>query len=72
MPMEVTYTGAPMETEDEADKVKVPLMTLLRAGSSVPGEVVESAGSAPLHVTATTDSVLWEAESEKERPVAVA
>lgn len=61
-----------METEDGADRVKVPLLTLLRADSSVPGKVVESTGSAPLHVTATADSVLWEAESEKERPVAVA
>jgi hypothetical protein len=61
-----------MVTEDGADRVKVPLLTLLRTVSSVPGEVVESTGSAPLHVTATANRVLCEAESEKERPVAVA
>ena len=69
--MEVTYTGAPMVTKDEPDRVKKSLLTLLRE-SNVPGDVVKSTGSAPLQVTATADSVLWEAESEKERPVAVA
>ena len=58
-----------METDE--DTAKVPLLTAL-GESSVPGEVVASTGSEPVHVKVSADIMLCEAESEKERPLAVA
>jgi hypothetical protein len=54
------------------DVVKVPVVTLPLRARSVPGAVVASTGSAPLHVMVTGERMLCEAESEKERPEAVA